>query len=44
MDLVMSICDRIYVMNFGALVTCGAPAEVRANEDVIRIYLGSDDD
>ncbi|MET3599839.1 ABC transporter ATP-binding protein [Martelella mangrovi] len=44
MDLVMSICDRIYVMNFGALVTCGAPAEVRENEDVIRIYLGSDDD
>lgn len=44
MDLVMSICDRIYVLNFGAFVACGSPAEVRANEDVVRIYLGSDDD
>lgn len=44
MDLVMSICDRIYVLNFGAFVACGSPAEVRADEDVVRIYLGSDDD
>ncbi len=44
MDLVMSICDRIYVLNFGAFVACGTPAEVRADEDVVRIYLGSDDD
>ena len=44
MDLVMSICDRIYVLNFGEFVACGTPAEVRGNEDVVRIYLGSDDD
>jgi len=44
MDLVMSICDRIYVLNFGALVACGSPAEIRANDDVVRIYLGSDDE
>ncbi|MBK5951655.1 ABC transporter ATP-binding protein [Rhodobium orientis] len=44
MDLVMSICDRIYVLNFGAFVACGTPAEVRSNEEVVRIYLGSDDD
>ncbi|MGI3163564.1 ABC transporter ATP-binding protein [Pseudooceanicola sp. 200-1SW] len=44
MDLVMSICDRIYVLNFGAFVACGSPEEVRADDDVVRIYLGSDDD
>ena len=44
MDLVMSICDRIYVLNFGEFVAVGTPEEVRGNEDVVRIYLGSDDD
>jgi branched-chain amino acid transport system ATP-binding protein len=44
MDLVMSICDRIYVINFGEVVTCGPPQAVRTNEDVIAIYLGSEDD
>jgi branched-chain amino acid transport system ATP-binding protein len=44
MDLVMSICDRIYVVNFGEVVTCGPPDVVRNNEDVVAIYLGSDDD
>ena len=44
MDLVMSICHRIYVLNFGEIVACGSPEEVRNDEDVVRIYLGSDDD
>lgn len=44
MDLIMSICDRIYVLNFGDLVALGSPEEVRTNPDVVRIYLGSDDD
>ncbi|NYZ14719.1 ABC transporter ATP-binding protein [Azospirillum sp. RWY-5-1] len=44
MDLVMGICDRIYVLNFGEFVACGTPAEVRTDPDVVRIYLGSDDD
>jgi branched-chain amino acid transport system ATP-binding protein len=44
MDLVMSICDRIYVLNFGEVVACGAPGEIRENADVVAIYLGSDDD
>lgn len=44
MDLVMSICDRIYVLNFGEFVACGTPAAVRNDPEVVRIYLGSDDD
>lgn len=44
MDLVMSLCDRIHVLNFGEFVACGTPEEVRRNPDVIRIYLGGDDD
>ncbi|HYD64458.1 ABC transporter ATP-binding protein [Azospirillum sp.] len=44
MDLVMTLCDRIYVLNFGEFVACGTPRDVRENPDVVRIYLGSDDD
>lgn len=44
MDLVMSICNRIYVMNFGEFVACGTAEEIRSDPEVVRIYLGSDDD
>ncbi|MEQ9152600.1 MAG: ABC transporter ATP-binding protein [Parvibaculum sp.] len=44
MDLVMSICDRLYVLNFGSFVAHGTPDEVRSNPEVVRIYLGSEDD
>lgn len=44
MDLVMSICDRIYVLNFGEFVACGTPDEIRRDPEVQRIYLGTDDD
>jgi branched-chain amino acid transport system ATP-binding protein len=44
MDLIMEICDQIYVLNFGRLVAHGPPDTVRADPDVVRIYLGSDDD
>lgn len=40
MDLVMEMCDRITVLNFGRQLTTGIPEEVQENPDVIEAYLG----
>ena len=40
MHAIMGLCDRITVMNFGRLLTEGAPGEIRAHPDVIEAYLG----
>jgi branched-chain amino acid transport system ATP-binding protein len=44
MKMVMSLSDRIYVMEYGRIISTGTPKEVSEDPQVIRAYLGEDSD
>jgi branched-chain amino acid transport system ATP-binding protein len=44
MNVIMRLCQRIQVLDYGKTLAIGTPTEVRANEQVIRAYLGDPHD
>lgn len=40
MKLVMGICERITVLNFGQVLAQGLPSEIQSNKEVIKAYIG----
>ena len=40
MRLVMSLADRVTVLNFGRVIATGTPAQVQRHEAVVEAYLG----
>jgi branched-chain amino acid transport system ATP-binding protein len=40
-DLIMKVCGRIYVLNFGEILACGTPDEIKNDQRVLDAYLGT---
>ena len=43
MDLMMSVCQKIFVLDFGKMIAAGTPQQVQADPAVTAAYLGADD-
>jgi branched-chain amino acid transport system ATP-binding protein len=44
MSLIMKVCDRLVVLNFGKKIAEGTPEEIRGNPEVVEAYLGKEED
>ncbi len=44
MDLIMDVCDTIHVLNVGSVLASGRPGDIQSNPDVVRVYLGDEDE
>ena len=44
MSLVMNLCEKIMVIDYGQTIAYGTPDEIASNKRVIEAYLGKDED
>jgi len=43
MNVIMDVCERIFVLNYGEKISEGSPEEIQENPEVIETYLGKED-